>query len=168
MRHLRIIIKSILIVVSLLETRGVAKADNLWASVSRQPIASHALSSPKPHQGISASRAAIAHGTFFLVQTTCVGTPDIFNTALYVKQSGRKFSVQDSNGMRLTGRGKQRGFAVKGRSLDLRRGLTTSHVISAGPVFSDYTANFRYTATIRRVMDGSSCQAVFQGNLRIN
>jgi hypothetical protein len=167
MRSISIITKSILVVAALLVTRGAAHAETKWS----KPIKAdgvESMSEYKSGQRMSAAGTAVLHGTFYLTQTNCVGASDAFNTVLYVKQSGRRFTVQDSSGLRLTGRGSQRGFSVKARKFNFQSGIETNHVLSAGPVLANYTANFRYTATLRRRLDGASCQSVFEGNLRVN
>ncbi len=167
MRSVSIITKTIFVAASILTTRSAALADTTWAKTSH-PAKAQAMSQTSSGQRMSASSTAIVHGTFYLVSTSCVGTSDAFNALFSVRQSGYRFIVQDSGGMKLTGRGNRAGFSVSTRKLDRRAGVTTTHVISAGPVLSDYTANFRYTATLRRNVDGASCQAVFEGNLQVN
>lgn len=167
MRSISIITKAFLVATTVLATRGAAQAENIWAKTSK-PTTAQAMSTKGSAQRVGAASTAVVHGTFYLVRTSCVGTSDAFNALLYVRQSGYRFSVQDSGGMKLSGRGNRTGFSVSTRKLDRRAGVTTTHVISAGPVLSDYTANFRYTATLRRNFDGATCQAVFEGTLQVN
>jgi hypothetical protein len=167
MRSISIITKSILVVTALLVTRGAAHAESRW-SRSVKAGAVQSMATKESEQRVSAAGTAVVHGTFYLSRTTCVGATDAFNVLLYVRQNGARFVVQDSGGMRFTGRGNRSGFSVSTRKLDRRSRISTTHEIAAGPVLSDYTANFRYTATLRRQIDGASCQSVFEGNLKVN
>lgn len=167
MRSISIITKSVLVVTALLVTRGAAHAENRWSS-SVKGDAVHSMATKESAKRVSAAATAVVHGTFYLARTSCVGAADAFNVLLYVRQNGARFTVQDSGGMRFTGRGNGSGFSVSTRRIDRRSGISTTHQIAAGPVLSDYTANFRYTATLRRQIDGASCQSVFEGNLKVN
>jgi hypothetical protein len=168
MRSISIITKSILVVTTaLLVARDTAHAESRWSrSVKAAPV--QATATKASEQRVSAAGTAVVHGTFYLTSTSCVGAAEAFNVLLYVRQNGYRFTVHDSAGMRLTGRGNRAGFSVGTRKLDRRSGVTTTHEISAGPVLSDYTANFRYSATLRRKIDGASCQSIFEGNLKVN
>jgi hypothetical protein len=167
MGSISIIKKSILVVTALLVARDAAYAESKWSN-SLKTTAVQSMGATRSEQRVNAAGTAVVAGTFYLTQTSCIGAADAFNTVLYVKQSGRRFTVQDSNGLRLRGRGSYRGFSVKARKFNFQSGIETTHSLSSGPVLSNYTANFRYTATLRRPLDGASCQSVFEGNLRVN
>lgn len=167
MRSISIITKSILVVTNLLVGRDAVHAESNWSN-SVKTAGVHSMTTKDSEGRVNAAGAAVVAGTFYLTQTNCVGAADAFNTVLYVKQSGGRFTVQDASGLRLKGRGSYRGFSVKARKFNFQSGIETTHSISAGPVLMNYTANFRYTASLRRRLDGASCQSVFEGNLRVN
>ena len=167
MRHFNTIIKILIVAATVGVTEGMAKAESRWAESTKQ-LSAQATALDKKEHRVMAAGTAVVHGTFYLIRSSCVGTSDAFNALMYIRQKGSRFVVQDSAGMKLTGKGNHTGFSVKSRRLDRRSGIRTTHVISAGPVLSDYTANFRYTATLQRLTDGASCQVIFEGNLRVN
>ena len=167
MSSISIITKSILVATALLVARDAAYAESKWSRSIKTNVM-QSMGTQESAQRVNAAGTAVVAGTFYLTQTNCVGASDAFNAVLYVKQSGRRFTVQDSSGLRLTGQGNQRGFSVKARKFNFQSGIETTHSLSAGPVLTNYTANFRYTATLRRRLDGASCQSVFEGNLRVN
>ncbi len=167
MRSFSIFTKSILVATAVLVARDAAYASSKWSN-SVKTAGVQSMATKESEQRVTAAGTAVVAGTFYLTQTNCIGAADAFNTVLYVKQSGRRFTVQDASGLRLTGHGNQRGFSVKARKFNFQSGIETTHSLSAGPVLTNYTANFRYTATLRRRLDGASCQSVFEGNLRVN
>jgi hypothetical protein len=167
MRFISSITKSILVATVVLFSRSAAHGESGWTTLAKGASA-HSASNSNSDKGVKAAGTAVAQGTFYLIASTCSGTPDAFEALFYVRQSGSRFTVSDSAGLRLSGRGSRSGFKVSARRLDRRNGVSVTHSISAGPVLYDYTANFRYTATLRRLSDGAGCQAVFEGNMSIN
>lgn len=167
MRPISSIIKGLLVVLVFLASHSLVHAQNRWTTPDTL-VSAQTASASKAEKSIKAASTAVVQGTFYLVNSSCNGTADAFNALFYLKQRGTRFTLHDSAGLRLSGRGSRNGFQVSARRLDRRNGMRITHVISAGPVLYDYTANFRYTATLRRISDNASCQAVFEGTLNID
>jgi|GEM_PF-4229202 len=167
MRPISSIIKGLLVVLVFLASHRLVHAQNRWTTLNTG-VSAQAASASKVGMTIKAASTAVVQGTFYLVSSSCNGTADRFNALFYVKQRGARFTLHDSAGLRLSGRGSRNGFQVSARRLDRRNGMSVTHTISAGPVLYDYTANFRYTATLRRMSDSASCQAIFEGTFNIS